>query len=93
MLSQKSNGILGIIWISSRHVHVINEVKHLILSNWGKVNTSFLLKELFKDHLKQVSISVEIEIDDLLNVFVTSTYKFVEETFNDLSLTTTSKTN
>lgn len=92
MLSNKCNSILSVIWISGWHVHVINEVKHLVFSKWGIVNTSFLFKELFKNHLQQVSISVEIEIDDLLHVLIASSNKLIEKTFDDLSFTTSCKT-
>jgi len=70
MLSEKGNGILCVIWISSWHVHVINKVNELSLSLGGIQSTSFLLEILFHDHLKQVGISVEVEIDDLLLVLI-----------------------
>jgi len=47
MLSKKSNGVLSVIWISSWHVHVINEVDKFLLSFWSKDLTSLLFKVLF----------------------------------------------
>jgi hypothetical protein len=38
-------------------------------------------------------ISVEVEVDDLLDIFITSTNKLIQKTLDDLCLTTSSKTN
>jgi hypothetical protein len=93
MLSQKSNSTLSIIWITSGHVHVINEVDQLVFTNWGKSSTGFLLKLLFQNHLKEIGISVEVEVDNLLDIFIRFSNHIIKKTFNDLSLTATSKTN
>jgi len=41
--------------------------------------------------LKQVSISVEVEIDDLLDVFIACSNKLVKETLDDLGFTASGK--
>lgn len=93
MLSQESNGILRVIRISCWHVHVINKVEKLEFTNWGEGLTSFLLKLLLKIHLEEIGVSVEIEIDDLLQVFISLSDEFVEKTLDDLGLTTSCKSN
>jgi len=93
MLSEESNSILGVIWISGWHVHIINEVNKLVFTNWGESLTSFLFKLLFHHHLEKICISVEVEIDDLLQVLITSSYKLIQKTLDDLSFTATSETN
>jgi hypothetical protein len=45
---------------------------------------------LFQVELKQVGISVEIEVDNLLHVIVSGGDEIVEQTLNNLSLTTSS---
>jgi len=93
VLSQQSNGVLGIIWISLWHVHVINEVDELVLSNWSEGLTSFLLELLLKIHLEEVGVSIEVEVDNLLEILVTLADKLVKETFDDLGLTASSESN
>lgn len=46
MLSQKSNGVLGIIRISLRHVQVITEINQFICSFWCENLTRLFLKVL-----------------------------------------------
>ena len=92
VLSKKGNGILCIICISCWHIHVINEVDELVLANWCESLTSFLLKLLLHDHLEEVGISIEIEVDNLLDVVLCLGHKLVEKTLNDLSLSTSGKT-
>ena len=89
VLSEESNSVLGIIWISSWHVQVIHEVNKLSLSLWSIQSTGFLLQVLLQDHLKQVSISVEVEVDDLVLVKVRFGADVVKKTLDDLSLTAT----
>jgi hypothetical protein len=43
--------------------------------------------------LKEVGISIEIEVDDLLNIVFCFADELVKKTFNDLGLSTSSKTN
>jgi hypothetical protein len=90
VLSKESNSVLSIIWISSWHVHIIHEIHELELAWWCKGFTSLLLKHLFQVELKQVGISVEIEVDNLLHVIVSGGDEIVEQTLNNLSLTTSS---
>jgi len=92
VLSEKCNGILCVIRITSWHVHIINKVKHLEFTNWGECLTSFLLKALLKDHLKQVCISVEVEVDYLVNKLFTSSGQLSQKTFDDLCFTAASHT-
>ena len=92
VLSQKSDGTLSIIWISSWHVHIIDEVDELKFTNWSESLTGFLLQQLLQVHLKQVSISVEVEVNNLLEIVtVYTTSELVQKTLNDLSLTTSCK--
>jgi len=94
VLSEKSNSTLGVIWITHWHVHVIDEVDELEFTNWGECLTSFLFKDLLQVHLKQVSISIEVEVDNLLEIVtVNNTGKLVQKTFDNLSLSTSCKTN
>ena len=72
VLSEESNSILGIIWITSWHIHIINEIDQLEFTNWSKCLTCFLLKALLHNHLEQVSICVKVEVDNLADVLFTS---------------------
>ena len=93
VLSEKSNGTLGVIRITHGHVHVIDEVDELILTNWSECLTSFLFKQLLQVHLKQVSISIEVEVHNLLEIItIGTTGQLVQKTFDNLSLTTSCKT-
>lgn len=53
MLSYKSNSSLGVIFIESRHVEIVNKVDELIFTDRSISLTCFLLKLLLKDCLKQ----------------------------------------
>ena len=93
VLSEKSNGTLGVIRITHWHVHVIHEVDELVLTNWSECLTSFLFKQLLQVHLKQVSISIEVEVYNLLEIItIGTTGQLVQKTFDNLSLTTSCKT-
>jgi hypothetical protein len=92
VLSQQCNGSLGIVWIWTWHVQIINEVDQLLGGRWCIQFTCFLLKLLLKNQLKQVGCGVEVEIDNLLDInTVRGIAKLIEHTFDDLSLTETSK--
>jgi hypothetical protein len=70
VLSQKSDSRLGIELIGARHVEIIKEVDELELARWAVSNTSLLLDVLHEDHLEEVSISVVVEVDTLLDVVI-----------------------
>jgi hypothetical protein len=46
---------------------------------------------LLHDHLEEVSISVEVEVDDLLDVVFGLRHELGKQTFNDLSLSASSE--
>jgi len=93
MLSEQCNSILSVVWITSWHVQIIDEIEHLELSNRGEDLTNFLLKLLLHLHLKEIGICVVVEVDDLLKILITSLNKVVEHTFDNLSFTTTGHSN
>jgi hypothetical protein len=93
VLSEESNSGLGIIRISCWHVQVIDEVDELACSLWSKHLTSFLLKVLFQHKLKGISISVEVEIDNLLKIDWVFGAKIVQKTLDNLGLTSSWHTN
>jgi len=94
VLSEKSNGTLGVIRITHWHIHIIHEVDELVLTNWSECLTSFLFKQLLQVHLKQVSISIEVEVDNLLEIVTVKTIgELVQKTFDNLSLSTSCLTN
>lgn len=93
VLSEKSDSILGIIRISSWHVQVINEIDELARSLRSKHLTSLFLKVLLQHQLEGIGISVEVEIDDLLEIIWIFSTKIVQKTLNNLGLTGSWHTN
>jgi len=90
VLTHESNGTLSIVLIERRHVEIINEVDELILANRAINFTSSTLKLLLKNGLEEHRVSVEIEIDNLLEILISFRRKIIEHTLNDLGLTATS---
>ena len=90
VLTDKGDGTLSIILIESGHVEIINEVDELILADWSINFTGSTLELLLENGLEKHRVSVEIEVDDLLEVLISLGGQIVKETLNDLSLTATS---
>jgi hypothetical protein len=90
MLSDKSNSTLGVIVVEGGHVKVINEVDQLVLANRSVDLTSATLELLLKDCLQKHRVGVEVEVDDLLKVFISFCRQFSEQTLDNLGLTATS---
>ena len=97
VLTNESNGALSVVLIEGRHVEIINEVEELELADRSEDLTGSLLKLLLEDLLKKHGVGIEVEVDGLLQVLllvlISSCAKLVEETLNDLGLTTTSLSN
>ena len=93
VLTHESDGTLSIVRIESRHVKVINEVDELEFTDWSVDLTSSALKLLLENALEEHRVGIEVEVNDLLEIFVGLRSEIVQHTFNDLSLTTTSLTN
>jgi hypothetical protein len=92
MLSQKCNGSLSVIWVELWHVEIINEVNELCLSRWSEGGTSSLDEDLFHDGLEEISVSVIVEVDDLVLVSFGVQGEGLQESLSDLSLSTSSVT-
>ena len=90
VLTDKGDGTLSIILIESGHVEIINEVDELVLADGSVDLTSSTLELLLKNGLEKQRVSVEIEINDLLEVLISLGGQIVKKTLNDLSLTATS---
>ena len=93
VLSQESDSVLGVVWIPSWHVQVINEIDELSSTLWSIQSTSLLLEVLLEDHLSQVGIRIEVEVDDLMLVSIRLGADIGQETLDDLGLTTSSLSN
>jgi hypothetical protein len=91
MLTNESNSSLSFIRILFGHVEIINEVDELGLTFRSPTSTS-LLELRFQNLLKHVSISEEIEVNNLTFEFISLFNEIVKETLNDLSFTATGHT-
>ena len=66
VLSQQSDGILGVVRVSGWHVHVVHEVDQFVLAQRSVRSTCFLLQVLLQVQLQQVCVSVVVEVDDVV---------------------------
>ena len=92
VLSYESNGSLRVIIVKHWKIDIIDEPYKFILAEWTECDTCSLLNLLLEVDLQKCGIGIIVEVDDLLEVFIsciTMCCKIVEETFSDLSLSTT----
>lgn len=73
MLSQKSNGSLGIVRVELRHIEVVDVIDHSDLSSGTVLLTSQLLQGSLQHSLQVSRVSVEVAVDlgvsEVLGVF------------------------
>ena len=79
---------MSVIGVSGRHVHVVDEPDQLKLAHWGEGFSSLLLEHLLQVHLEQVGVGVEVEVDNLLEVFIAISAHLCQQTLDDLGFAT-----
>ena len=89
VLTDESDGTLGVIVIESRHVKIIDEVDELVLANRSVDLTCATLELLLKNCLQKHRVGVEVKVDDLLEIVISLGRQLVQQTLDDLGLTTT----
>jgi hypothetical protein len=93
VLTEERNGRLSVVLVEHGHVEIINELEHLVLAEGGVGATSLLLKLGLELLLEESRVGVEVKVDNLLEVVISSRGHFVEETLNNLGLTATGISN
>jgi len=68
---------LSVVGIESRHVQIIDEVYKLELADWSISTTSLFLKLLLQNILQKERVSVEVEVNNLHNVLVSSSGQLI----------------
>ena len=94
-LSEESDSGLGVIFIQLRHIQIIDKVDEESFTLWSPSDTSLLLeRRQTKLNLQDISIGIVIEIDDVEEIVLwLFGVEIFQETFDDLGLTTTSRSN
>jgi hypothetical protein len=92
-LSEKSNSSLGVIFIQLWHVEIVHKVDKEGFTFGSPCDTSLLFeRRQTKLDLKDISIGIVIEIDDVEEIVLwLFGVKIFQETLDNLSLTTTSR--
>jgi hypothetical protein len=93
VLTKEGNGRLSVVLVEHGHVEIINELEQLVLAEGGIGATSLLLKLGLELLLEESRVGVEVEVDNLLEIFISSRGHIVEKTLNNLGLTATGISN
>jgi hypothetical protein len=88
VLSQKSDGSLGVVGIQLGHVEVINVVNHVQFGEGSELSTGLLFEGGFKHILEIAGVGVVIEINNGVSViFRVFGNKTLQDTVSELGFT------
>jgi hypothetical protein len=90
MLSNESDSSLGFIRVKLGHVQVIDKVDQFYFTRRSESSTTFLLELRLKHSLEQSRVGEEIKVNCLRFIVLRGSSELVEETIDNLSLTTSS---
>ena len=93
VLTYESDCALSIVFVKRRHVEVIDKVDQLVLAYRSIDFPSATLKLRLQNGLEEQGVGVEVEVDDLLEIFVSLRGQIIQHTFDDLGLTAASLAN